>query len=190
MNEEVDGRLQFRLDPNQGYTVEDAVRVCAKLSDAGVYLQYLEQPIRIDAHGSLAQLRSRTRQPIAANEDTYRDRNLRQVIAADAIDVAVLDFTPAGGISGLRQLAGIAEDAGLSTVHHCAFDLGVRTAAVLHAVSGIPGFNLPSDTVYYGWERDIITDPFEISEGQVDVPSDPGLGISVDTEAVDRYRLD
>ena len=190
MDEEVDGQLQFRLDPNQGYTVEDAVRVCAKLSDAGVYLQYLEQPIRIDAHGSLEQLRSRTRQPIAANEDTYLKRSLRQVIAADAIDVAVLDLTPAGGISGLRQLAGIAEDAGLSTVHHCAFDLGIRTAAVLHAVSGIPGFDLPSDTAYYGWERDVITDPFEISEGRIDVPSDPGLGISVDTEAVDRYRID
>jgi len=39
-------------------------------------------------------------------------------------------MTPAGGISAVRQPAGIAEDAGVPATHHCAFDLGVRTAAV------------------------------------------------------------
>lgn len=190
MDDEVDGRLEFRLDPNQGWTVEDAVRVCARLSDAGVYLQYVEQPIRIDAHGSLRQLRTRTTQPIAANEDTYPPRSLRQAIEKGAIDVAVLDLTPVGGISGIRQLAAIADDAGISLAHHCAFDLGVRTAAILHTVSGVPGFNLPADTTYYGWEGDVIEDPFEIRDGQIAVPSDPGLGVTVDPTAVERYRTD
>jgi len=188
MDDEVDGDLEFRLDPNQGWTTEDALRVCARLSDSGVYLQYVEQPIRIDAHGSLEKLRARTTQPIAANEDTYPPRNLRQVIQAGAIDVAVVDLTPAGGISGIRQLAAIAEDAGVSLAHHCAFDLGIRTAAILHTVHGVPGFNLPSDTTYYGWEGDVIEDPFEIRNGSIDVPSGPGLGVSVDLDAVEVYR--
>lgn len=189
MHDEVDGRLDFRLDPNQGWSLEDAVRVGATLQDAGVYLQYMEQPIRVDAHSSLARLRQRTAQPIGPNEDTYIARNLREMIERGALDVAVLDMTPAGGIAAVRQLAGIAEDAGVPATHHCAFDLGVRTAAIAHTVSGVPGFTLPPDTVYYAWEDDILTEPIAIEDGSIVVPDGPGLGVEVDEDALAAHRI-
>lgn len=189
MHDEVDGRLQFRLDPNQGWTPDQAVRVGAALEDAGIYLQYMEQPIRVNSHESLAALRRRLRQPIAPNEDTYIPQNLRSLIDAGAMDVAVLDLTPAGGIAGLRQQAAVVEDAGIPYTHHCAFDLGIRTAAILHATHGIPGFSLPPDTTYYAWEGDVIENPFEVAEGRMTVPDEPGLGVSVDTDAVAEYRI-
>ena len=189
MHEAVGGELEFRLDPNQGWTLDQAVRVGSMLADHGVYLQYMEQPIRVNAHGSLAALRNRTGQPIGPNEDTYIANNLRALIERDAMDVAVLDLTPAGGISGLRQQLAIVEDAGVAATHHCAFDLGVRTAAILHAVYGLPGFSLPPDTVYYGWEADVITEPFEIEEARMTVPDVPGLGIEVDESALEKYAL-
>ena len=190
MHDAVDGQLEFRIDPNQGWTVEDAVRVASLLEDDGIYLQYMEQPIRVDNHGSLASLRSRTRQPIAANEDTYIPRNMQAMIDAGAIDVGVVDLTPAGGISGLRRLAAIGEDGGISLAHHCAFDLGIRTAAILHTVYSTPALNLPSDTAYFGWEADVIESPFTVEDAQMTVPDEPGLGITVDMDAVDRYRRD
>lgn len=189
MHDEVDGQLEFRLDPNQGWSLDQAVRVGAKLDDAGIHLQYMEQPIRVDNHGSLAALRNRTSQPIGPNEDTYIPHNLRPLIEANAMDVAVLDLTPAGGIAGLRQQAAIVEDAGIPFTHHCAFDLGIRTAVILHAVHGIPGFSLPPDTTYYAWESDIIVDRFEVTEGRMTVPDDPGLGIDVDQDTIDKYRV-
>jgi L-alanine-DL-glutamate epimerase-like enolase superfamily enzyme len=189
MDDEVNGQLDFRLDPNQGWRFDEAVRVGATLADAGVYLQYLEQPIRVDAHGTLAKLRERTSQPIGPNEDTYIIHNLREMIQRDALDVAVLDMTPAGGIAAVRQLAGIAEDAGVPAVHHCAFDLGVRTAAIVHTVSGLPGFNLPPDSTYYAWENDVIETPLSVEDGAITVPNDPGLGVTVDMDKIDRYRI-
>lgn len=189
MHDEVDGRLDFRVDPNQGWSLDEAVRVAASLEDAGIYLQYMEQPIRVDSHTALARLRERTRQPIGPNEDTYIPRNLRKLIERGALDVAVVDMTPAGGITALRQLAGIAEDAGVPLVHHCAFDLGIRTAAILHAVTGIPGFTLPPDSVYYAWEEDILTDPLSVENGAIAVPDGHGLGIEVDKDSLDEYRI-
>jgi L-alanine-DL-glutamate epimerase-like enolase superfamily enzyme len=189
MHEEVDGELDFRLDPNQGWSLEDAVRVGAALEDAGVYLQYMEQPIRVDAHTSLARLRQRTRQPIGPNEDTYVAHNLRELIERGALDVAVLDMTPAGGITAVRQLAGIAEDAGVPAVHHCAFDLGIRTAAIAHTVSSVPGFTLPADTVYYAWEDDVLEDRLTLENGRIEVPEGPGLGIDVDRDKLAEYRI-
>lgn len=190
MDEAVGGDLEFRLDPNQGWTLDQAVRVAARLEDAGIYLQYMEQPIRVDSHRALARLGKRTRQPIGPNEDTYIAHNLRALIDAGAADVAVLDMTPLGGITGLRSAAAIAEDAGVPATHHCAFDLGVRTAAILHAVTGIPGFSLPPDTAYYGWEDDVIADPFEIEDGAIDVPTGPGLGVEMDMDRLHDYRIE
>ncbi|MFC4540472.1 mandelate racemase/muconate lactonizing enzyme family protein [Halosolutus amylolyticus] len=189
MHDEVDGQLEFRLDPNQGWTLDQAVRVGATLEDTGIYLQYMEQPIRTNAHRSLATLRRRLRQPIAPNEDTYIPNNLRSLIEAGAMDVGVLDLTPAGGIAGLRQQAAIAEDAGVPFTHHCAFDLGIRTAAILHAVTGIPGFTLPPDSTYYAWEDDVIESPFEVDEGTLSVPTGPGLGVNIDMATVEEYRI-
>lgn len=190
MDDEVDGQLAFRLDPNQGWRFDEAVRVGASLADRGVYLQYMEQPIRIDAHESLAKLRERLPQPIAPNEDTYVSHNLRSIVARGGADAAVVDLTPVGGIAALRQQAAIAEDAGLALAHHCAFDLGIRTAAILHAVTGIPGFSLPPDSVYYAWADDVIADPFEVVDGAIEVPDGPGLGVEVDEDKLDEYRID
>lgn len=190
MHEAVDGQLEFRLDPNQGWRLDEAVRVGAMLADAGVYVQYLEQPIRVDSHESLRALRERLPQPIGPNEDTYIQHNLGELVRRAALDVGVVDLTPAGGITGLRQLAAIAEDAGVPLAHHCAFDLGVRTAAILHAVTGIPGFSLPPDTVYYAWEDDVITEPFDVSEGGIELPDGPGLGVEVSESKLDEYRID
>lgn len=189
MHDEVNGALEFRLDPNQGWTLDEAVRVGAALADAGIYLQYMEQPIRVDNHRSLTRLRQRLRQPIAPNEDTYIRHNVRELIEAGAMDIAVLDLTPAGGIAGLRQQAAIVEDAGIPAVHHCAFDLGIRTAAILHATSGIPGFALPPDSTYYAWEGDVIENPHTVAKGRLPVPDGPGLGITVDRDAVAKYRV-
>jgi len=163
--------------------------VAAALADAGVYVQYLEQPIRVDSHGSLAKLRERTVQPIGPNEDTYIEHNLLDLIRRDALDVAVIDMTPAGGITGVRQLAGIAEDAGVPAAHHCAFDLGVRTAAILHTVSSVPGFTLPPDSTYYAWEDDILAEPLTVEDGAISVPEAPGLGVEVDMAKIDEYRI-
>lgn len=189
MHDEVDGQLEFRLDPNQGWRFDEAVRVGAALADRGIYLQYMEQPIRIDAHESLTALRNRLPQPIAPNEDTYVAHNLREIAARGAADVAVVDLTPAGGITALRKQAAIAEDAGLALAHHCAFDLGIRTAAILHAVTGIPGFTLPPDTVYYAWADDVITEPFEVIDGEIEVPDGPGLGVEVDEAKLREHRI-
>jgi L-alanine-DL-glutamate epimerase-like enolase superfamily enzyme len=190
MHDAVDGALEFRLDPNQGWTFEEAVRVGAMLKDAGIYLQYLEQPVRIDTYGTYAKLRSRLQTPIGVNEDTYFPRNLNQLIQADAIDVAVMDLVPSGGILRARELASVAADAGVSLSHHNGMDLGVKTAAVLQTVATTPAFNLAPDTVYYAWKDHIIEDPFDLKDGAMAVPDGPGLGVTVDRSKVEEYRID
>ncbi|GAA0238118.1 mandelate racemase/muconate lactonizing enzyme family protein [Haladaptatus pallidirubidus] len=190
MHDEVDGELEFRLDPNQGWTFEDTVRAASLLEDDGIYLQYLEQPVRIDTYGTYEKLRSRLRTPVAVNEDTYFERNFSHLLRQDAIDVGVIDFVPAGGILDAKRLAGLAREAGVSLSHHCGFDLGVKTAAMLHTVATTPAINLAPDSVYYAWEEYVVENPLTIENGSMTVPDEPGLGFSVDERAVERHRTD
>jgi L-alanine-DL-glutamate epimerase-like enolase superfamily enzyme len=190
MNDAVDGELEFRLDPNQGWTFEDTVRAATRLEEEGVLLQYLEQPVRIDTYGTYAKLRERLRTPIAVNEDTYFPRNLQFLLQADAVDVAVVDLVPAGGILGVREQVALAARAGVSVSHHCGFDLAVKTAAMLHVVASTPGINLPPDSVYYAWNDYVVEDPLEVENGTLPVPTDPGLGVTIDEAKIERYRCD
>lgn len=190
MHDAVDGDLEFRLDPNQGWSFEETVRATAALEDAGIYLQYLEQPTRIDTYGTYAKLRSRTRTPLAVNEDTYFERNFSQLLKADAIDVGVVDVVPAGGVLATLNLAAMADEAGVSLSQHCGFDLGVKTAAMLHTVATTPAFDLPPDSVYYAWEDTILEEPLLVEDGSMPVPDAPGLGVAVDESQIQRYRTD
>lgn len=190
MHDEVDGQLEFRLDPNQTWSFDQAVRVGAALEDAGIYLQYFEQPVRIDSHGTYKRLRNRLQTPVGVNEDTYHPGNLKELLREDAVDVAVVDLVPSGGLLALKKLAAHADQYGVSMAHHCGFDLGVKTAAVLHAVSTTPAINLPSDLAYHNWADDVIEDQFDVVDGTIEVPDDPGLGVTVDPDKIERYRID
>jgi L-alanine-DL-glutamate epimerase-like enolase superfamily enzyme len=190
MDDAAEGELEFRLDPNQGWTFDEAVRALASLEDAGIYLQYVEQPCRIDTYGTYSQLRSRTRTPVAVNEDTYFERNLSHLLREDAVDVAVVDLVPAGGVVAVREQAAMAAQQGVSVSHHCGFDLGVKTAAVLQTVAATPAIDLAPDSVYYGWEDDVLDDPLDVDDGAMSVPEGPGLGVTVDETKVQRYRTD
>lgn len=94
------------------------------------------------------------------------------------------------GITGTKQLAGIAQESGVTLIHHCGFDLGIKTAAMLHIVSSTPAFSLPSDTIYYAWSEHILKSPFKIEGGQLPIPDGPGLGIKVNEDQVESLRID
>lgn len=190
MHEAVDGELEFRLDPNQLWSFEDAVRVGAQLEDAGVYLQYLEQPIRVDSFGTLKRLRERLKTPIAVNEDAYFQHNISQIVEEDAIDAAVIDVVPAGGILKFKNLAAVAGEAGISLAHHSNFDLGIKLAAKLHVAASTPAMNLPIDAVYYAYEDCILDKPLEYTTGALTVPDRPGLAGEVDESKIEQYRID
>lgn len=190
MHEATGGKLAFRIDPNQGWTFDEAVRAGARLEDEGIYLQYLEQPCRIDTYGTYERLRQRLRQPIAVNEDAYFPRNLYYICERSAADVACVDLVPAGGLRAVRDQIAVATEAGLSVTHHNGFDLGIKQAAVLHLFASTPGLNLPPDSVYYGWADSVLEDPLTVDDGSMPVPEGSGLGIEVDEDAVEKYRID
>jgi len=188
--DEVGPGIDFRVDPNGAWRVDEAVRATRRLEDAGVPIQYLEQPVEPSQFGTYASLRSRHRLPLAINEDTYLQGNTLESIKHDAVDAALIDIVPAGGIRQAHRLAHVIGSAGVSLTHHTGFDLGVKTAASLHFIASTSAVTLPLDSAYYAWEDNIVETPLEVVDGRLEVPTEPGLGVTVDEAKLDACRVD
>src|SRR6516225_9685115 len=183
----VGDRLKLRIDPNQGYPPEIAFSLAKDLEKYN--LEYFEQPMPQVYIGEAALLRRHTKTPIALNESVTTPEVVLQILQLRAADVLLPDTYQCGGILGVKKVAALAEAAGVPCVFHCAHDLGLKTAAMLHVVASSPGFTLANDCTYYGLEDDIITPLLRIERGFMEVPEAPGLGVSVDERKLAKYRV-
>ena len=136
-----------------------------------------------------ARLRRRTTTPLALNESVTTLEIVLQILELRAADVLLPDTYQCGGILAVKKVAALCESAGVPCVFHCAHDLGLKTAAMLHVVASTPGFTLANDCTYYGLEDDILVSLFRIEKGRMFVPEGPGLGVKVDEQKVAKYRV-
>jgi L-alanine-DL-glutamate epimerase-like enolase superfamily enzyme len=180
-------RLKLRIDPNQGYAPEVAFPLARDLEQYN--LEYFEQPMPQGLITDAARLRRHTKTPIGLNESVTTLDVVLQILQLHAADVLLPDTYQCFGILGVKKVAALAEAAGVPCVFHCAHDMGVKTAAMLHVVASSPGFPLANDCTYYGLADDVITPRHRIERGCMAVPEGPGLGVTVDEAKVAKYRV-
>jgi L-alanine-DL-glutamate epimerase-like enolase superfamily enzyme len=183
----VGDELKLRIDPNQGYAPEIAFPLARDLEKYN--LEYFEQPMPQANIAEAARLRRRTRTPIALNESVTTTEVTLQILELHAADVLLPDTYQCGGILAVKKLAALCEAAGVPCVFHCAHDLGLKTAAMLHVVASTPNFPLANDCTYYGLVDDICTPLHKIQRGHMEVPEGPGLGVNVDDAKVAKFRI-
>jgi len=183
----VGDRLKLRIDPNQGYAPEVAFPLARDLEKYN--LEYFEQPMPSGLIADAARLRRHTTTPIALNESVTTADVVLQILQLHAADFLLPDTYQCFGILGVKKVAALAGAAAVPCVFHCAHDLGLKTAAMLHVVASSPGFTLANDCTYYGLEDDIITPRHRIERGFMAVPEGPGLGVAVDEAKLAKYRV-
>ena len=174
--------MNIRVDMNQGYNMTEALMYLHAVEPCG--LQYVEQPLRCNALDNYASLRCRSGVPVAINEDCYIPGGLFRAIKMNAVDAAVVDMESIGGIAETVKLAHLAEAADLPLAHHCAWDMGVKTAAIVQTVCALKAFELPMDSTYHSHAQDPLAEPIRIERGAFVLPEKPGLGIEVDEEKI------
>lgn len=123
-------------------------------------------------------LRERVRKPIVEH---FQEQYLRN----DCSD----GFVIGGGASGTIQ-QGI-----LAAQHNKPFWLqlvgtGITTAFAAHLGSVLTHAQLPYITCHELWQSDLLTKRIEVINGYMPVPDKPGLGVTVDEKAIEKYRVD
>jgi muconate cycloisomerase len=112
-----------------------------------------------------------------------------EVVAAlqqDCIDC----FNLGGGMVEFVRMAYIAEAAGKPVWHGSGVDLGILDMAYVHACAAARNCTMASDIIgNFLREDDLIVEPIRFEDGYAVVPQAPGLGVVLDEDAVERYRV-
>jgi len=191
--------IKLRLDANQGYRQpKAAIRAIHALEDVGV--DYIEQPVM--GLADMAEVRGSVTKPVIADETCWDGADAIEVVNARAADCLSIYLAKAGGFTGAKVVAAIADVAGLPCDVNGSIESGIGNAANVHLALAMPAITLaavipvsapagrnPHRVAGNYFEDDIIAEPFAVEGGALCLPSGPGLGIVVDEDKVERYRL-
>ena len=174
----------LRIDPNGGWTVETTLRLLPQLEGL---VEYLEDPtVGIDGN---ALVQAKTDIPLATNMYVVANEHLPANAAADAFRVILSDHHYWGGLQASRELARICDIWGWGLSMHSNSHLGISLAAMTHLAAATPNLTYDCDT-HYPWQTDEVIEggKLAISDGSVAVPEGPGLGVTLDREALSRLH--
>jgi L-alanine-DL-glutamate epimerase-like enolase superfamily enzyme len=141
-----------------------------------------ESPIRMEDIEGMALLRRRVTRPLAEH---WRTAHYRQLIQREAVDGFVI-FQ--GGAAELLRDAAIA-DAFHKSSWIQVLGNGLTTAFAAHVAAVAPGARWPLVTCLNIYSDDLLAAPLAIAGGAVAVPDGPGLGVTVDREALETLRV-
>jgi galactonate dehydratase len=150
---------------------------------------FVEEPVLPEHTARLGRLAAGTTVPIATGERLYSRWDFRPALEA-GIAVAQPDVAHAGGISEVRRIASLAEVYDVAMAPHCPIG-PVALAACLQVDAVVPNLLIQEQSlgIHYNVTNDLLdylADPavFAYAGGYVAIPQGPGLGITLDEEAV------
>lgn len=181
--------MRIRVDANEAWSPGTAIRTIRGLEEFG--LELIEQPVSGRNLAEMAYVRGRIDTPLLANEASWTRHDQLAVIRAGAADVISVDNQADGGLLNLKRSAGLCEAAGLPVVKHSLGELGVALAAATHALAATPNFRF-ANQAYGALLADDVTAGFggpdgNYRDGHLDVPTEPGIGVTLDRDKVARY---
>jgi len=179
------------LDPNGGWLLEDAIRLC---KDMHGILAYAEDPCGAEAGFSgreiMAEFRRATGLPTATNMIATDWRQLSHALRLGAVDIPLADphfWTMQGSV----RVAQTCRDNGLTWGSHSNNHFDISLAMFTHVGAAAPGKVTAIDTHWIWQDGQALTkEPLQIKAGRIAVPDRPGLGIEIDRKAIDEaYAL-
>ena len=156
------------------------------------HLMFIEEPVLSEHVEALREIANHTSTPIALGERLFSRWDFKTVLQDGLVDIIQPDPSHAGGITETRKIAAMAEAYDVALAPHC--PLGPIALAVclqLDAVCANAVIQEQSLGIHYNKQNDLLdylADPnvFAYADGHVAIPQGPGLGVTINEEAVKR----
>ena len=180
--------MRLQVDANSAYSLEsaEALKPLDRLN-----LLLIEQPLYEDDIWDHHKLQQEFETPICLDESIVSPRHARYALEMKACRVINIKAARLGGLSQAIAVHDLCFGVGFPVWCGGMLETGVGRASNL-ALASLPGFVLPGDISasdrYY--RRDITEQRFSLnSDSTIDVPTDPGLGVTLDTGALSSFTL-
>ncbi len=180
--------IRLQVDANSAFTLDDMDHL-KPLDDLNLLL--IEQPLFEDDIWDHHKFQAKFKTPVCLDESIVSPRHARYAIEMNACKIINIKAGRLGGLSQGIQVHDLAQQNNMPVWCGGMLETGIGRASNL-ALSSMPNFILPGDVSasdrYY--TRDITHERFVLNaDSTIDVPNKPGLGVTVDEEALTSYTL-
>ena len=178
VREAVGPNVKILLECAQRYDVPQALRCGRALQEASPH--WFEDPVWHKNFADLALIGSRLDVPIATGEKLYELGDFARLFEMRAAGVAIIDLGNIGGFTPWRRVAALAHAYELPVCGHVIPELHVQPLCAIP--NGYLLEYAPRSTALFQ-----ASPKFE--DGAYVAPSGPGLGLTLDEEAVKRFAV-
>jgi len=182
VTEAVGDRADVAFDCHWSYTAGSARRLAAAVEPYDVW--WLEDPVPPENHDVQQEVTTSTATPIATGENVYRTHGMRRLLTEGAVDIVAPDVPKVGGLREGMKIANLADVFYVPVaMHNVASPVGTMASA--HLAAAIPNaLAVEFHSYQLGWWEDLVAEDDLIQEGRMAVPEAPGLGLTLDMDAV------
>src|SRR3954447_2665593 len=171
--------IKLMCDINQRWRPEEAIDIGRRVEEAGVGLFWLEDVTTADDFPGLARVSDALSTPVAGGEYVWGIVPFRHMMEARSVDIPMIDLVRVGGITQWLKVAGMAEAFNLPVVSHLIPEVHV------HLIGAVPnGLTVE----YMPWLVPLFKEVPVQQNGELAMPTKPGLGLEFDLKTIDRYR--
>ncbi len=180
-----DGR-ELMVDAGHAWDADTALARAKLLAPFNIV--WLEEPLSQDDRRGYAKLCPQSPVPIAAGEGDVTHWDFEDLIER-GVHVVQPDVAFCGGLTVCRRVSDMCRQHGRRAVPHC-FSTGINLTASLHWMASVPNGDLveyclrPSPLM-----RKLVKNLPPLVDGRVPVPGGPGLGIELDEQIIEEFRV-
>ena len=168
--------ISLRADANQQYTIQEAIRLCGLAQEYEVGLELLEQPTASTDWEGVRRIMSAVDIAIEADEAADSLYQVYQLLQNDACDIINTKCSKAGGISGVKKWAAVAESARKSIVIGTEYGLGSVVDSKVHLGCAITNADPVVEFTEIMLHDLLLKKPPKLKDGYIEVPTEPGIG--------------
>lgn len=183
-------QIDIRIDANEAWTCENLAEKLRPLEPFGI--SAIEQPVPHAESDGLAAVRKQIAVPIMLDESLCSEPDARRAIELGICDLFNIRISKCGGFLNSLRLAAIAHQAGLSYQLGCQVgETGILSAAGRHFATSVDGIRYLEGS----YEKFLVRERLTVEDltfgraGFAPALPGPGLGVSIDEEALKRVTI-
>lgn len=173
----IGSRAKLRIDANQAWKPQEAVRILNQMQEQGLDIELVEQPVIAHDIVGLKYVTERSYVPVLADESVFSPLDAMKIIQSGAADLINIKLMKCGGITPALKIADAASIMGVECMLGCMLEAKVSVNAAVHvacARSIITKIDLDGPVLC---SEDPIIGGSIFDEKDITVSKAPGLGI-------------
>jgi L-alanine-DL-glutamate epimerase-like enolase superfamily enzyme len=179
--------IDIMCDAHGTFSVAEAKRFCREVADCNI--GWLEEPVVADDKRGMAEVRASSDVPISTGESEFTRFAFRDLAELRACDIFQPDLSICGGVTEAMRIEAIASAFQLRFAPHL-WGGALTFASGLHVLSvASTGFIVEYSLGANPMLHELVVEDFTVVDGHLEIPDRPGLGVTVDEEFVEKYRV-